>query len=397
MSYIKATNFAVKDTLPSGDPNKIVRGTEIDTEFNALQTSIGLLAPKANPSFTGTAIFNAITAASATINGTTIPASATLAKTADKLSVFAATTSAELAGVITNETGTGSLVFATSPALAGTPTAPTAAAGTDTTQIATTAHVFAERANTATLTNKTLTSPVINTSITGTAVTQTDTDTTAGRLLKTGDGGWLSAALPTETVDADNLFGVTQIKRLGSSTANAPSTGSQWAVMNLARTASTDGQLAISTFGNAALLIRTRDDGWENIYHTGNLLGTVSQSSGVPTGAVIERDSNSNGEYVKFADGTMICTKIINRLNQAVNLSNGDIFLSSGPINVGSFAQSFEGTAHLSHTVSNIDDDLDIVLWLTNARNFSRMYIACGSSQASVDAQIRVTATGRWY
>lgn len=39
----------------------------------------------------------------------------------DKLSAFAATTSAELAGVISNETGSGALVFATSPALT-TPT-----------------------------------------------------------------------------------------------------------------------------------------------------------------------------------------------------------------------------------------------------------------------------------
>ena len=38
-----------------------------------------------------------------------------------------------------------------------------------------------------------------------------------------------------------------------------------------------------------------------------NILGTVSQSGGIPTGAVIERGSNANGEYVKFADGTMIC------------------------------------------------------------------------------------------
>jgi hypothetical protein len=42
------------------------------------------------------------------------------------------------------------------------PAAPTASAGTNTTQLATTAHVFAERSNAATLTNKTLTSPVIN-------------------------------------------------------------------------------------------------------------------------------------------------------------------------------------------------------------------------------------------
>jgi hypothetical protein len=72
-------------------------------------------------------------------------------------------TSAQLAAALTDETGTGSVVFSASPALTGTPTAPTAAAGTNTTQLATTAHVFAERSNTATLTNKTLS--------TGTAIT----------------------------------------------------------------------------------------------------------------------------------------------------------------------------------------------------------------------------------
>jgi hypothetical protein len=57
-------------------------------------------------------------------------------------------TSANLASAISDETGTGPLVFATSPAFGGTPTAPTAAAGTNTTQLATTAFVTAA-ANTA--------------------------------------------------------------------------------------------------------------------------------------------------------------------------------------------------------------------------------------------------------
>jgi hypothetical protein len=52
-------------------------------------------------------------------------------------------TSANLAAAITDETGTGSLVFATDPALAGTPTAPTASAGTNSTQVATTAYADA--------------------------------------------------------------------------------------------------------------------------------------------------------------------------------------------------------------------------------------------------------------
>jgi hypothetical protein len=52
-------------------------------------------------------------------------------------------TSAQIAAAVSDETGTGALVFAGSPALTGVPTAPTAAPGSDTTQIATTAHVQA--------------------------------------------------------------------------------------------------------------------------------------------------------------------------------------------------------------------------------------------------------------
>ena len=39
-SYTKSTNFASKDNLTSGNPAKIVKGTEIDTEFNNIATAI---------------------------------------------------------------------------------------------------------------------------------------------------------------------------------------------------------------------------------------------------------------------------------------------------------------------------------------------------------------------
>lgn len=44
-------------------------------------------------------------------------------------------------------------------------------------------------------------------------------------------------------------------------------------------------------------------------YRRANILGTVSQLNGVPTGAIIERGSNANGEYVRYADGTQKCTR----------------------------------------------------------------------------------------
>ena len=53
-NYTKATNFATKDTLPTGDSGKIVKGTEIDNEFNAIASAISSKADTASPTFTGT-------------------------------------------------------------------------------------------------------------------------------------------------------------------------------------------------------------------------------------------------------------------------------------------------------------------------------------------------------
>ena len=53
-NYTKATNFATKDALTSGNPLKIVKGTEIDTEFNNIATAVATKADLASPTFTGT-------------------------------------------------------------------------------------------------------------------------------------------------------------------------------------------------------------------------------------------------------------------------------------------------------------------------------------------------------
>ena len=52
--YVKATNFTAKDTLPTGNSGKIVKGTEIDTEFNNIATAVATKADLASPTFTGT-------------------------------------------------------------------------------------------------------------------------------------------------------------------------------------------------------------------------------------------------------------------------------------------------------------------------------------------------------
>ena len=66
-AYTKSTNFATKDTLTSGDPLKIVKGTEINTEFDNIATAVNSKSDTASPTFTGT-----VTAAALTTTGNTI-------------------------------------------------------------------------------------------------------------------------------------------------------------------------------------------------------------------------------------------------------------------------------------------------------------------------------------
>jgi hypothetical protein len=81
-----------------------------------------------------------------TSDATKNSATATLTnKTIDLSNNTFVATSAQLAASITDETGTGSLVFSTSPALTGVPTAPTATVGTNTAQLATTAFIKSEK------------------------------------------------------------------------------------------------------------------------------------------------------------------------------------------------------------------------------------------------------------
>ncbi len=59
--YTKTTNFTAKDSLPSGDSGKVIRGSEFDTEFTAISTAIATKANIASPTFTGTVTIPALT------------------------------------------------------------------------------------------------------------------------------------------------------------------------------------------------------------------------------------------------------------------------------------------------------------------------------------------------
>ena len=62
-NYSKTTDFAAKDALTTGNPNKIVKGTEIDDEFSAIQTAVNTKANSNSPTLTGTPVAPTATAA----------------------------------------------------------------------------------------------------------------------------------------------------------------------------------------------------------------------------------------------------------------------------------------------------------------------------------------------
>ncbi|HCF9825887.1 TPA: pyocin knob domain-containing protein [Pseudomonas aeruginosa] len=69
---------------------------------------------------------------------------------------------------------------------------------------------------------------------------------------------------------------------------------------------------------------------WMRFLTDRQLSGTVSNDgSGVPNGAIIQRGSNVNGEYARFADGTQICWRRYAAALDVINQS-GSLFITPG-------------------------------------------------------------------
>jgi hypothetical protein len=124
----------------------------------------------------------------------------------------------------------------------------------------------------------------------------------------------------------------------------------------------------------------------------GNVLGTVGQSGGVPTGAVIERGSNANGEYVKFADGTMIAFSNTFTAG-AIATPAGSIYRDSAsiswtyPVNFVAGSSSLNAFASLG----NVNCWPAIATFSNSASCFVMSHL---NTQSAVP--VRFIAIGRW-
>jgi len=137
----------------------------------------------------------------------------------------------------------------------------------------------------------------------------------------------------------------------------------------------------------------TLPDAAGTMFNQGNILGTVSESSGVPTGAIIERGSNANGEFVKFADGTQICTSVV----------QFDISSTSGSVQAYDFPVSFSGTSYVgSYSIGNSTGGAVTNAMARRAALRTRlqkweMLLTSDSDTNPSLINLGLTAVGRWY
>lgn len=122
---------------------------------------------------------------------------------------------------------------------------------------------------------------------------------------------------------------------------------------------------------------------------TADILGTVSQSGGVPTGALFEYGSNANGSYIRFADGTQICWHAMADLD--CTTAAGALFISS--TYTWTLPAAFvSNTYNLSGTHNNT------TRWLVGtAASATSATLRTISYANGTAVSVRPVAVGRWY
>ena len=142
-------------------------------------------------------------------------------------------------------------------------------------------------------------------------------------------------------------------------------------------------------------------------YGPGNLLGVVAETGGVPSGAVIERGANADGRYVRFADGTQICTRVVDEAGLAVDVPIGAFFRSAGLDYA--FPAAFTEVDHVSGTLGASENaTLQDAAWFgkvglgssTLATDWTGVSIYSAISVVAIAAEstrLTLTAIGRWF
>lgn len=163
------------------------------------------------------------------------------------------------------------------------------------------------------------------------------------------------------------------------------------ASLNVRGTTTLSGAVLIASTLN---VVGSISSGGHLVYTRGNLVGTVSQSGGTPTGAVVERGSNANGTYVRFADGTQICEHAIAWADINTATASG-VFATTGTLS-WTFPAAFATTpAFTTATPANFGGTWGGAGSTTNST--TGVYTGFSNTSYTGAFNMNVFATGRWF
>ncbi|MFV3326700.1 phage tail protein [Pseudomonas sp. NY15372] len=123
-----------------------------------------------------------------------------------------------------------------------------------------------------------------------------------------------------------------------------------------------------------------------------DIVGTASQVGGVPTGAIIERGGNANGEYVRFADGTQHCWALRTDVLPIPSAYFGGFRSATVSWTYPIQFSSAPAVTAKAYDLSSFGAEV----WVPNAAACSYFHIAA-ASQLSADRKAILIAVGRWY
>ncbi len=239
--------------------------------------------------------------------------------------------------------------------------------------------------------------------LTGSAVQADSHDATAGRTARLfasgGIFGWGVAqgqSLGPIVADASGVA-VSGLYRTDATTLNLPAAAAS-GLLEVFHGAGGDAiqqRWSATTADNAPRIWMRRFasgvwQAWTLLYSQSTLLGPVSQSAGVPTGGAMQRGSSTNGEFVRLADGTQICTRS-NLATPNASTPSGTLFRSAD------VAWTYPAAFAVAPVVTGSVDDLDswLVAGVPSVTAVTVRALASASKAAALT--LRCVAVGRWF
>ena len=342
------TGIAVFNTSPTLVTPILGAATATSINGATITSTTGGTLTLANSSSLVTSGANSITLTSTGATNVTLPTTGTLATTSNKLSAFAATTSAELAGVISDETGSGVLVFGTSPTL----TTPVIATGA---VVQAAGYIrFNETDNTNYIGLKAPGTVAANVTF-----TLPDADGTADYVLKTdgsGNLGWVAPLTNPMDSEGDLIYGgiggaATKLDAgtaeymLQANGAAAPT----WALVN---NANIDAAAAIAVSKLAAVtaskaLVSDVSGFVSAASTTATQIGYLSAATGT---------TGTTSTNLVYSDSPTLVTPALGTPS-AVNLANGTNLPVAGINGLGANVGTFLGTPSSANLAAAVSDE----------------------------------------